>query len=258
MSPNEFVNAVKSDPDLKTRARQLAVDSIAILRKFDPLALGIAIVTWIVLAGTLGIGPFWPLVLAVMTYAGTTLLRPHPKQRDPEPILSEGEVAYSQSLESCARILTRAKEIADPTVRRQVRAVQGKFTNMLDVMNDDQRFTSTSDYYSVLVHPFERLLSEYVRLSSRKVPGAAPQLRHFEREVVPRTGAVAEAFYQDYHQQPLIDLAALMEIHRLNLDSLSPDEDAPDDEVDDELNVDEEDEERASDAADDADVDPKR
>ena len=41
---------------------------------------------------------------------------------------------------------------------------------------------------------------------------------------MPRTEAVAEAFYQDYHQTDVIDLAALMEIHRLNLDTLSPDD----------------------------------
>ncbi len=210
----------------------MAVDSIAILRNFDPVALVIAVVALIVIAGALDIAPLWALVLAAMTYVGTTLLRPHSAPSVPVPLPPAGEQAYAMSRESCGRILTLAKEIPDATVRRQVRAVHGKFFRMLDVMDVDQRFTSTIDYYSVLVHPFERLLSEYVRLSSRNVPRAGLQLKHFEREVVPRTEAVAEAFYQDYHQQPLVDLAALMEIHSLNLDSLSPDETDLDDDAD--------------------------
>ena len=246
MSSNNFVTAVDSSPDLKTRARELAVDSIAILRKFDPVALVIAIAALVVIAGLLDIGPVWGIVLAAMTYVGTTLLRPHSAPSEPIPPPPPGLEAYARSRESSARMLTLAKEVADATVRRQVRAVQAKFTKMLDVMDVDQKFTSTGDYYAILVHPFERLLGEYVRLSSRKIPGAEPQLKHFEREVVPRTEAVAEAFYQDYHQTDVIDLAALMEIHRLNLDSLSPD--AEDDEIDvedDDLDVSDDAENRA-------------
>lgn len=228
MSSNDYVPAVNPKPDLMTRARQLAMDSIAILRTFDPIAFVIAVVCSMVLLGMLHLNVLASLVLAAMTYVGTTLLRPHTAPAVPAPPPSAGEEAYAQSRASCARMLTVAKEITDPTVRRQVRAVQAKFSKMLDVMDEDQKFVSTSEYYSGLVRPFERILGEYLRLSSRNVPSAVPQLRRFERDVVPRTEAVAEAFYQDYHQMDVIDLAALMEIHRLNLDSLSPDDEEDD------------------------------
>ena len=81
-------------------------------------------------------------------------------------------------------------EITDPAVRRQVRSVTAKFTRMLDVMDEDQKFDSTSDYFSMLVYPFERMLREYVRLSSRNVPGASRQLAYFAGDIVPRTEAV--------------------------------------------------------------------
>ena len=59
------------------------------------------------------------------------------------------------------------------------------------------------------------------------------RLEHlFDRlgQLLPRTEAVAEAAYQDYHQGDVIDFAALMEIHRLNLDTLNPDDEAESDE----------------------------
>ncbi len=225
MSSDKYINTVNTDPDVKTRARQLAVDSIAILRTFDRVAAVVAIVAFLVIAIPLDIGPLLALVLAAMTYVGMALLRPHQVPVSVEPIPSIDEEAYALSRESCAHMLIVVKECPDPSTRRRVRAVQGKFTKMLDVMDEDQKFKSTNDYYIALVRPFERLLSEYVRLSSRAVPLAGPQLRYFERDIVPRTEAVAEAFYQDYHQTDVIDLAALMEIHRLNLDSLSPQDD---------------------------------
>src|SRR4051794_28710191 len=228
MSSDKCPNAVDPDSGFKTRVKQLAVDSMVILRDFDRMAAVVAIVAFLVIAIPLDIGPLWALGLAGMTYVGTALLRPHQVPISIEPMPSIDEDAYALSRDSSARMLILVKECPDPATRRRVRAVQGKFTKMLDVMDEDQKFKSTNDYYTVLIRPFERLLSEYVRLSSRAVPLAGPQLRYFERDIVPRTEAVAEAFYQDYHQTDVIDLAALMEIHRLNLDSLSPDDDALD------------------------------
>jgi hypothetical protein len=235
MSSNNVVPVVDNQPDLKSRAQKLAIDSLAILKNFDPIALVIAVAA-LVLFLVLDIHAIVALALAVMTYAGITLVRPHPVPAIQIQTQSEGETAFTLSRESCARMQTLAKEISDPAFRRRARAVPGKFTKMLDVMEEDQKFVSTGDYYSILVHPFERMLGEYVRLSSRQVPSAGPQLRYFERDIVPRTEAVAEAFYQDYHQSDVIDLAALMEIHRLNLDTLSPD--------DEETGLDEEDDDR--------------
>src|SRR5829696_945890 len=117
MSSDKCANAVNPDPDLKTRAKQLAVDSMAILRNFDWVAAVVAIVAFLVIAIPLDISPLWALGLAGMTYVGTALLRPH---RDPisiEPMPSIDEDSYALSRESCAHMLNVVKECPDPATR---------------------------------------------------------------------------------------------------------------------------------------------
>jgi hypothetical protein len=101
-----------------------------------------------------------------------------------------------------------------------VRAVGAKFGKMLDAMESDKRYSSAPDYYSLLVHGFEQQMIPYMRIIERKVNVAQPQVKHFEENIVPRTLTVAESFYQDYHLKDVLDLAALIEMHKLNLDNI--------------------------------------
>ena len=151
------------------------------------------------------------------------MARPRRAQTLPELIpapTTDEEQAFANAGAATANIMAQAKSIPNASVRREVRAVGAKFGKMLDAMEADNRFASAPDYYNLLVHGFELQLIAYVRMIERKVNLAEAQLEHFEQNIVPRTEQVAESFYQSYHLNDVIDLAALIELHKLNLDNI--------------------------------------
>jgi len=202
--------------------RQLGRDSRSILRTFDKWALGAAIAALIVML-VAGVTPILAFVLSPAVYAGIALARPHRQKAAPrqEPILTtEEEQAFLNAGAATANIMTQARLIPNRTVRRQVRAVGANFGKMLDAMQADKRYRSAPDYYNLLVHGFEQQMISYMRMIERKVNLAQPQVEHFEENIVPRTLTVAESFYQDYHLNDVLDLATLIEMHKLNLDNI--------------------------------------
>jgi hypothetical protein len=225
--------------------RKLARECLAILRAFDKWALIAAVVALIVMV-IVNVSPLLAILLSPAVYVGAALARPRRSVSEPipDPPKPEEEQAFARAGAATANIMSQAALIRTTRVRRQVRAVGTKFGKMLDVMQEDRRFASAPDYYDRLVHGFEQQLVAYVRMIERKVALAESQIEHFEQNIVPRTLQVAEAFYQSYHLDDVIDLAALMELHKLNLDNLDG---AGDDDRED----------AAADGAHSDDVDPK-
>lgn len=229
----------KSGGRMRIDVRQLWVDSRAILSTFDKYALIVAVVNGAAFVVLLGMNEFLALALSLATYAGVALVRPHPAvpaPAPPEPI-SDDEAAFQQARASTAHVLEQAELIGNPRVQEGVRGVAAKFGKMLDVMQKDRDFKDAPEYDTKVVGPFASMLDKYVLLLDRGVDLASPQLAYFEQVEVPRIDSASDVLYQRYHETHVLDLAALLELHRIIIDSLDTEEtdfeDAEADELDD-------------------------
>lgn len=193
--------------------RQLGGDSLAVLRRFSPVALLAAIGSAVVFALLLDLWLPLSIVLAVGVYVGVALLlgKPFEMLVIDEVQLSPDEEAYVRAREDTAHVLQLGQQIEDTSMRGRVESIGQTFDRMLDIMQEDNNYTLAPDYEAVLVEPFAKKLAYYVRLTIRDIDLANPQLVRFREVDVPRNEAVARTFYQRYHDGDVMDLAALLE-----------------------------------------------
>jgi hypothetical protein len=211
----------RSDGERHMRAdvRQLALDSLAILRRFDPRALVIALISTLVLLILTWLRDTSFLLLPLFgasIYVGAALLweRSTPVPTVPEPLSLEEE-AFDRMRGSTTRVIEKAAKIGQPDIRERVNAIGQTFNTMLDVMDEDKDRTqleSAPEYEVRVVGPFEQKLDYYVYLSDRRVELAAPQLARFEQVELARYEVLTKSFYQHYHDFAVIDFTALLEI----------------------------------------------
>jgi ABC-type multidrug transport system fused ATPase/permease subunit len=194
--------------------------------RLDAIAASIAVVAAFVLIFVLDMQWAIVILLALAIYVGVHLLRP--QSDSPEPILeraSPEQEAIAAARVASAKIAGSIPELQSVANREQVAMIVTEIDMMLDAIEEDatrneSKLAAAPLYYSRLVHPFDDYLSEAIRLWRRKVKLADVHLERLESDVLPRYTKAAQEFYQEYHSQDVLDLAALAEILMYNLDSL--------------------------------------
>jgi hypothetical protein len=214
---------------MRGNLHQLGVDSLAVLRRFAPLALSVAVGAAALFAFVLDLSLPFTLVLALGVYVGVALLLSKPAviPNVIEEPLSPDEETFVRARDETAQVLHLAQQIENESMRARVVSIGQTFDRMLDVMQEDKNYMLAPDYEANLVEPFEKKLSYYVRLTKRGIDLANPQLLRFEQVDVPRNETLARTFYQRYHDLDVMDLAALLETFWDN-----PDDDVEEQEFD--------------------------
>ena len=96
---------------------------------------------------------------------------------------------------------------------------------MMNAIEDDaatkpSRLAAAPLYSAKFVDPFEQYLGQLVYLLKRQVIVATNDWDRFTSAILPNFVTTAEKFYQEYHNQEVLNLAVLEEILRDNLDSV--------------------------------------
>jgi hypothetical protein len=213
--------------------KQLLVDSIAILRDFNPYACVAGIAATILIASPLvEMHPLISLVLGVAAYAGITLVWPQGPQAisDQYEALSPDEETFQEARRATTRVMVLASQVNNVEVKQEVQEIGLAFDKMLSVMEEDGKYRAAPDYKDDLIDPFEAVLADYVDLGKREVELASHQLVTFEEIIVPQVREFTKSFYQHYHDDRVRDLAARIEIFWSTVAS-PDDEDEDTDEV---------------------------
>src|SRR5215218_7637160 len=140
MNPDVSVPAGSGERHMRLDGKQLLIDSIAILRDFNPYACvaGIA-ATILIVSPLVEMHPLISLVLGVAVYAGITLVWPQKRLSDnveDEPVSSE-VAAFQQARQATTRVMVLASQIDKADVQQQVQEIGLAFAKMLNVMEED-------------------------------------------------------------------------------------------------------------------------
>ncbi|MGD9713020.1 MAG: hypothetical protein AB7V46_13255, partial [Thermomicrobiales bacterium] len=231
------------------------------LARLDRIAAATAFVSTVVLLIVLELHWATAILLGQAIYVGVWLLRdPTETQQEPEPDPYAEERQYlvrcreaSRQIEASIPELAGKHVIISPSgevitlavkkaTRDQISLVVEKIERMVNAIEQDaelnpSRLATAPLYFTKLVQHFDRFLAKLHHLLDRKVILAAEHLDQFENRDLPQFVKAAEEFYQEYHDQEVLDLAALSEILRYNLESVSEweDDDLNDDDQFDDL-----------------------
>jgi hypothetical protein len=218
---------------MRLDGKQLLVDSVAILRQFNPYASVAGIAATLLLVSPLqDMQPIFSLLLGVAVYVGVTLLWPQAlsKTSDIEGPVNPDDEAFQKAREATSRVMLLANQIDKVEVQQQVQEIGLAFDRMLNVMEEDGKYFAAPDYKAELIDPFEAVLSDYVELGKREIELASHQIVTFEETIVPQVREFTKSFYQHYHDDRVRDLAARIEIFWLTVAS-HEEEDADADDV---------------------------
>lgn len=152
---------------------------------------------------------------------------PNPVVELPQPISPELQ-ALEAARDASARITESIPGIQKASMRKRVTSIVTQIDKMLNVIEEDgnekeEKLAAAPLYESRLVRLFETSLRDDLKLRVRGVEMADSSHQHFETVVLPRLEKAAKEFYQRYHQSDVINLAALLEILKYNLDSIDDD-----------------------------------
>ncbi len=184
-----------------------------------PLAIGSALVTFLVVM-VLGAGFWMALGLSAVVFSGVWLLVKEPA---PEPLMPE-EIAYARARAKLKEMQDSIGNIPKSSMRKCVTKLTDEIARMLDAIESDRDRGSmivAPVYESKLVEPFSALLKQTLWLVERKVKGAEKYVDYIDTTVCPKTLYAADEFYQQYHQQDVLDLAALSEILEETVDTIT-------------------------------------
>jgi hypothetical protein len=187
------------------------------------LAGGAAAALLLLLVFAFDLNPLLAILLAVMTYGGTALLRAQNVAPTDETIdeSHSRQRAYETAIDHLGSIRKQESQIANEAVRIQVGRIADMSDRILVAMWEDQNLTAAPLFDSQLLAPFDALLTQYVRLSNRGVRSADEVLRKAESHDLPMIERAAEVFYEKLHRANMVDMATLGDVLELNLESIS-------------------------------------
>ncbi|MDQ3541892.1 MAG: hypothetical protein M3440_14520 [Chloroflexota bacterium] len=161
------------------------------------------------------------LALAIAAYAGARLLRPRLEPDAPADALAvDVQRDHGQAVAHLASIREHEARIANPAVRDQVARIADTLECTLAAMVEDQNLAAAPLFNDQLLDPFDALLTQYVRLSTRGVRSADGAIEKTERHDFPMIETAARSFYEKLHRSTVVDLAALGEVLELNIDGM--------------------------------------
>lgn len=196
------------------------------LRRLDVIAAPIAVLAALLMIFVIDVQWSLAILLSLGVYAGVYLLRPDSKPVEPvsEPITPElQKVAESRS--ASMRIAEAIPSLPTDSARELLARIVAEIDKMLDAIEEDAstdeaRLAAAPLYYTRMVGQLDGYLAKAIRLKRRGVRLAETQFERLVSEDLPHYEKAAEEFYQEYHNQEVLDLAALAEILRYNLDSI--------------------------------------
>jgi hypothetical protein len=94
-------------------------------------------------------------------------------------------------------------------------------TKILEAMAEDRDMAALPLFNDQLLEPFDALLTEYVRLTTRGVKSAGELIRKVETHDLPMIERATGVFYEKLHRANVVDLAALGDVLELNIESIS-------------------------------------
>jgi hypothetical protein len=143
----------------------------------------------------------------------------------PSPVRSAPSAHGRPSAGSVERVEERvkrlwriARQIPEGPVRDQAFRISAAADRVAEVMAADRTDAGTVAWFNDrLLAPTETMLTQYVRLRSRDVPGAGSTLRRVEDESLPAIEARLDALYDQLHRGAVIDLAVASEMLEFEL-----------------------------------------
>jgi len=227
----------------------------ALLRRLNPAATAVAIVAALGMIVLLEVHWAVSILLAEGIYAGIWLIRdagrpaglPNP---EPPPLHADfayvtrsrtaasniaGSIAWLQSWAEQETTGGRNQDfrqvrasINDGAALNQIGAVVSEINQMMnaieeDAVNKPSKLAAAPLYSTKFVDPFEQYLAKLVYLLGRQVIVSTKDWERFVSTILPNFVTTAETFYQEYHNQDVLDLAVLTEILKDNLESVDDD-----------------------------------
>jgi hypothetical protein len=197
------------------------------LRRLDGIAAPVAIVAALLMIFALDVQWALAILLSLGVYAGVALLRPAAKElveSIPDPVNPDLE-AVTVSRDASERITAAIASMPDESAQELLTEVVAEIDKMLDAFEEDaqldaSRLAAAPLFQTKMVGPLDQYLAKALRLRRRGVRLAAGQFERLVSEDLPLYGKAAEEFYQEYHNQEVLDLEALREILKFNLDSI--------------------------------------
>jgi hypothetical protein len=174
----------------------------------------------LLLAVATGLTPWLAIPLAVVTYAGFALLRP---RSQPDESVDEAhlqQLAFEAAIANVEAIRGLQSTIAKPAVREQVGHILDQIARVLAAMREDRNLAVAPLFNDHLLTPVRALLTEYVRLSNRRVTSAGDLLDRTETHDLPRIERVIHTFYERLHRSHVVDLATIGDVLELDLDRI--------------------------------------
>ncbi len=223
------------------------------IARIQPVAAVAAVVATAVLIAAFGVHWAVAILIGEAVYAGVWLLFDRPgeqpvvapvEQTVEELAIDRSRAAAASIAGSVAWLDTWASQERAPDTRKelvrvqddiaqgnsltQISAVVKEITMLMDAIEEDgetnpSKLGAAPLYATKLVDPFDQMLEKLVKMLRRRVILAADFWTRFEESDLPSFLKAAEEFYQEYHNKDVLDLAALAEILRNNLDSINDD-----------------------------------
>ncbi len=209
---------------------QIKAAALREARRLDTLAVFIAVAVAVLLTLVLDMSWAVAILIAIGVYVGVHLLRPQVNESAIEQnIDTSGQDAIAEGRSVADGIRASIDGLPKETTRALVSEIAAEIDVMFDAIDEDSRrnpskLAAAPLYYTRLVRPFGDYLSETNRLMKRRVKLAEGHMERLDSELAPQYLKAAQEFYQEYHNQDVLDLAALEEILRYNLDSLEDDD----------------------------------
>jgi len=223
-------------------------------QRLDPLATAVAIVAALAMIVVLHVHWAVSILLAEGIYAGVWLIRDAGRPSEPPPPTTplSDDFAYITKSRSAAESIAGSSawlqnwaaqesagnrnqdfrkvrsSINDGPVLNEIGTVVKEINRMMRAIEEDavtrpSKLAAAPLYSAKFVDPFEQYLAKLVKLLDREVVVAANDWERFNLTTLPNFVTTAEKFYQEYHNQDVLDLAVLEEILRDNLESVDDD-----------------------------------
>jgi len=120
--------------------------------------------------------------------------------------------------ERVQRLWRIARQFPEGPTRNQAFRISAAADRVAEVMAVDHTDPGTVRWFNDrLLAPTETMMSQYLQLSSRDVPGAHSTLRRVENESLPAIEARLDALYDQLHRGAVVDLAVASEMLEFEL-----------------------------------------
>jgi hypothetical protein len=137
---------------------------------------------------------------------------------DPSAPLRSPTASVEEIEERVRRLWRIARQIPEGPVRDQAFRISAAADRVAEVMAADRTDPGTVAWFDDrLLAPTETMLTHYVRLRTREVPGADSTLRRVEDESLPAIEARLDALYDQLHRGAVVDLAVASEMLEFEL-----------------------------------------